>query len=168
MAARTGSARQPAEENLVISRVIEAPRRRVFEAWTKPEQLVRWWGPITFTTPFCNIDLRTGGAFHYCMRSPEGRDYWGKGVYREIVEPERIVYTDSFSDEDGNLVQPAKYGMSPDWPPETLVTVTLAEHDGETQLTVQHGVPESVADSAGARQGWTESLDRLADYVAKG
>jgi len=100
------------------------------------------------------------------MRSPEGRDYWCKGVYREVVEPERIVCTDFFSDEESNLVQPAHYGMSPDWPTETLVTVTFAEHAGKTKLTLQQSVLESVAERSGAQQGWTESLDRLGEYVA--
>jgi uncharacterized protein YndB with AHSA1/START domain len=152
---------------LVITRVFDAPRDLVFKAWTDPEHFVRWWGPKGFTVPFCKIDLRPGGVMHFCMRSPEGQDIWNKGVFREVVEPERIVSTDSFSDEEGNLVQPAHYGMSPDWPSETLVTVTFAEHDGKTKLTLQQTVLESVAERHGARQGWTETLDCLAEYLAK-
>ena len=168
MARGEGSAaRQPAEQELVITRVIDAPRELVFKAWTEPERVMRWWGPKGFKMPFCKIDLRPGGALHYCMRSPEGRDCWGKGIYREIVEPERIVVTDFFSDEEGNLVQPSQYGMSPDWPAESLITVTLAERGGKTELTLQHSVPESVPEFADCRQGWSESFDRLADYVSK-
>ncbi len=85
----------PSDRVLVITRVFDAPRDLVFKAWTEPERLMRWWGPKGFTTPFCKVDLRPGGVFHYCLRSPEGRDVWGKGVYREIVEPERIIYTDT-------------------------------------------------------------------------
>jgi len=123
---------------------------------------------IGFTTPVCKIDLRPGGVFHNCMRSPEGRDFWSKGVYREIVEPERIVCTDFFSDAEGNLVKPTQYGMSPDWPAEALVTVTFAEHEGKTTFTLHHAVgsaPASERDQCQA--GWTESLDRLAGYLAK-
>jgi uncharacterized protein YndB with AHSA1/START domain len=167
MAAKDSPATPPAELVLVITRVFDAPRDLVFKAWTDPEHFVRWWGPKGFTVPFCKIDLRPGGVMHFCMRSPEGQDIWNKGVFREVVEPERIVSTDSFSDEEGNLVQPAHYGMSPDWPSETLVTVTFAEHDGKTKLTLQQTVLESVAERHGARQGWTETLDCLAEYLAK-
>lgn len=101
------------------------------------------------------------------MRSPEGRDYWGKGTYREIVEPERIVFIDTFSDEDGNTVLPEKYGMDPDWPIETLADVTLTEKEGKTTLTLRSDVTEKMAARAGARQGWIESLDRLAELLAE-
>jgi uncharacterized protein YndB with AHSA1/START domain len=102
------------------------------------------------------------------MRSPEGKDYCGKGVYREIVEPERIIYTDFFVDDKGNLVPPSHYGISPDWPQETLVTVTFAEHDGKTRLTLQHSVgsvPNSERDMC--QQGWSEMLDKLAGHLAE-
>jgi len=163
----TTSARS-ADREIVITRVFDAPRDLVFKAWTEPERVMRWWGPNGFTTPVCKIDLRPGGVFHNCMRSPEGRDFWSKGVYREIVEPERIVCTDFFSDAEGNLVQPTHYGMSPDWPAEALVTATFAEHDGKTKFTLRHAVgsaPASERDQCQA--GWTESLDRLAGYLAR-
>jgi uncharacterized protein YndB with AHSA1/START domain len=163
----TTSARS-ADQEIVITRAFDAPRDLVFKAWTEPERVMRWWGPNGFTTPVCKIDLRPGGVFHNCMRSPEGRDFWSKGVYREIVEPERIVCTDFFSDAEGNLVQPTQYGMSPDWPAEALVTVTFAEHDGKTTFTLHHAVgsaPASERDQCQA--GWTESQDRLAGYLAK-
>ncbi|MGH8068203.1 MAG: SRPBCC domain-containing protein [Candidatus Entotheonellia bacterium] len=78
--ARTSAATNAGERELVITRIFDAPRELVFKAWTEPERLMRWWGPNSFTTPFCTIDLRPGGVFHCCMRSPEGRDYWCKGV----------------------------------------------------------------------------------------
>ena len=160
-------ATKPAERVLVITRVFDAPRSLVFKAWTDPEHVMRWWGPKGFTTPFCKIDLRPGGVFHYCMRSPEGRDFWGKGIYREIVEPERLVFTDFFADEKGNPVPPTDYGMSPDWPAELLVTVTFAEHEGKTKLTLQHaGIPKG-KDGDSCEVGWTESLDRLAEHLAE-
>ena len=118
-------------------------------------------GTNGFTTPFCKMDVRPGGVTHFCMRSPGGRDYWGRWVYREVVPPERIVFTDTFADEEGNPAEPARYGM-PDWPFETLVTVTLAEDQGKTKLTLHHAVALSLAESTGAMQGWNEALDRLA------
>lgn len=168
MAARTSASAQPAERELVITRVLDAPRSLVFKTWTEPEHFVRWWGPKGFTTPYCKMDLRPGGVLHYCMRSPEGRDFWAQGVYREIVPPERIVFTDTFADEEGNPVAPAHYGMSPDWPFGTLITVTFAEHQGsKTKLTLQQSVSETLAQSSGTMQGWNESLDRLAAELAR-
>ena len=118
----------------VVTRIFDAPRGLVFKAWTEPERLKRWWGPEGFTMPFCAVDLREGGVFLYCMRSPAGRDFWGRGVFREIVEPERIVLTNSFADAEGNVVPPTHYGMSPEWPLETLLTVTFEEEAGQIAL----------------------------------
>ena len=157
----------PKERELVITRVFDAPRDLVFRAWTEPEHLMRWWGPKGFTTPFCTVDLRPGGVFHYCMRSPEGGDVWGRGVYREIVAPERLVYTDAFADEKGNPVEPARYGMSAGHPRETRVAVTFTEHHGKTKVTLHHSIPESFPERSGIQQGWTEMLDRLAAELAK-
>ena len=158
---------EPGEPEMVITRVLSAPRDLVFKAWTEPERLMRWWAPKGCTTPFCKVDLRVGGAFHYCMRMPEGQDIWGIGVYREIVEPERIVFTDAFANAEGNPVPPAHYGMSASHPAETLVTVTFAEHEGRTKLTLRHSILESVEERGGTQQGWTEMFDQLAAYVAK-
>jgi uncharacterized protein YndB with AHSA1/START domain len=151
---------------LVMTRVFEAPRRLVFSAWTEPARLVQWWAPKDFTTPFCTVDLRPGGRFHFCMRTPEGRDIWGIGIYREIVVPERIVYTDSFADADGNPVPPTHYGMSDGHPAETLVTVTFADHGAVTRVTLRHTLPESVKERTGTEQGWGEMLDRLARHLS--
>jgi len=158
---------KPAERDIAITRVFDAPRSLVFKAWTVPEHLIRWWAPKGFTTPFCKVNLCVGGVFHYCMRSPEGQDIWGIGVYREIVAPERIVYTDAFADAEGNPVPPAHYGMSASHPAETLVTVTFAEHVGKTKLTLRHSISESVKERGGAEQGWTEMMDRLAEHLAQ-
>lgn len=159
---------EPSGRELVLTRVIDAPREAVFKAWTDQKEMERWWGPKDFTLPYCKIDLRPGGSVHYCMHSPDGRDYWGKGVYLEIVEPERLVISDVFSDELGNTVQPEAYGMSPDWPAETLVTVTFDDlGGGRTGITLHQSVSRQLAESTGARQGWEESLDRLAEYLSK-
>ena len=168
VARKSNTATKPAEREMVITHIFDAPRELVFKAWTEPEHLVQWWRPKGFTTPHCKIELRPGGVFHYCMRSPEGRDYWGRGVFREIVAPERIVYTDTFADAEGNIVEPGYYeGMDPDMPKETLVRVTFTVVNGKTKVTVHHSVPESVAKRTGAKQGWTEMLERLADYLAR-
>jgi uncharacterized protein YndB with AHSA1/START domain len=155
------------DRNFVITNVFDAPRNLVFKAWTEPQRVASWWGPNRFTMPVCKIDLRPGGVFHYCMRSPDGKDYWGKGVYREIIESEKLVYVDCFSDAEGNIVQPADYGMSPEWPAETTITITFSEQDGKTEVNINLGVSESLAKQVGAQQGWNESLIRLNEYLRR-
>ena len=152
-------------EELTITRVFNAPRDLVWRAWTEPEFVKRWWGPRGFTSPVARIDLRVGGKYVNCMRSPEGKEYWSTGVYQEIVEPERIVCTDSFADEEGNVVSASHYDMSPEFPLEMLLTVRFEEQDGKTKLTLTHiGFP-SEEDIEGARAGWNESLDKLAEVL---
>ena len=153
------------QQELVITRVFDAPRELVWKAWTEPERFMQWWGPKGFTSPVCKIDLRVGGKYLNCMRSPEGKDYWSTGVYREVVEPERIVCTDSFADAEGNVVPATHYGMSPDSPLEMLVRVTFEEHEGKTKLTLQHvGIPAGeMSELTGA--GWNESFDKLAESL---
>jgi uncharacterized protein YndB with AHSA1/START domain len=142
---------------LVITRVFDAPPGLVFSAWTKPEHLVRWWGPKDFTLPFCETDFRPGGAYRFCMRSPDGVDYWVQGIYREIVEPERIVFTWDRAETEG---YPGR---------GTLVTVTFAEHgDGQTKLTLRQAIFESTDDRDAHQHGWSECLDRLGHYVTSG
>ena len=156
-----------AEGEVVITRVFDAPRELVWRAWTEPERMMRWWGPRGYTIPYCTIDLRPGGVMHFCMRSAEGQDVWCGGVFHEVVEPERIVSTSYFSDEQGNLVRPEQYGLSATWPAETLVTVTFADLDGRTLVTLRQSVgPVPAEERAGTQQGWTETFDRLAEYVA--
>jgi uncharacterized protein YndB with AHSA1/START domain len=101
------------------------------------------------------------------MRSPEGQDIWSTGVYKDIVPRERIVSTDSFADAEGNVVPASYYGMSGDWPLELMVTVIFQEEDGKTRLTLQHtGFPDNENKTL-AEAGWNESLDKLAEYLAK-
>ena len=164
---RDSSVTKSAERGLVITRVFDAPRELVWRAWTEPAHAMRWWGPKGFTAPVIKIDLRVGGKYLYCMRSPDGKDYWSTGVYREIVPMERLVMTDSFADADGNVVPASHYGMPGDWPRELLVTVTFEDDGGKTKMTLQHvGLPEGeMSEQAGA--GWNESFDKLAEELAK-
>ena len=165
MAARAGrSAEFPVSEELIVTRVLDAPPDVVWKAWTDPERFMLWWGPEGFISPACRIDLRVGGKYLACMRSPEGRDYWSTGVYREIVPEEKIVYTDNFADAEGNVVPASYYGMEGDWPSESLVTVTFEEDGGKTVMTLRHvGIPpETISD---CRAGWSGSFDKLARIV---
>jgi uncharacterized protein YndB with AHSA1/START domain len=148
------SAKETADRELAITRVFDAPRDLVFKVWTQPEHLVRWLGPRGFAAPSAEMDVRPGGAYRACIRSPEGADYWMQGVYREIVAPERLVFTFAWEDEGG---RPGR---------ETLVTVTFADHSGKTKLTFHQAPFESVADRDSHQEGWAECLDRLGAYLA--
>lgn len=155
------------DSELLITRIFNAPRELVWKAWTEPERVMRWWGPKGFTSPICKIDLRVGGSYLFCMRSPDGEDFWSTGVYRELVPPKRLVCTDSFADKNGNVVPATYYGMSPDFPLELQVTLTLEEHDDKTKMTLEHvGIPPgTMMELTG--QGWNESFDKLAEYLQR-
>src|SRR5215831_18353622 len=86
----------PTDREIVMTRVFDAPRHMVFEALTKPELLKRWFGPRGWTLPVCEIDLRVGGAWRFVLHGPDGRDIGMRGVYKEIVPPERLVHSESF------------------------------------------------------------------------
>lgn len=144
----------PSDSELILTRVLDAPRPLVFRVWTEPQHLVRWWGPNDFTLPHCEQDFRPGGGYRFCMRSPQGEDYWVSGVYREIVEPERIVFTWKRPVQDGRF-----HG-------ESVVTVTLVDLGSKTELTLRHAGFERVPDRDEHRGGWTECLERLASFVA--
>lgn len=151
---------------LIITRSFGAPREKVWKAWTEPEQVKRWWGPKGFTGPVCKIDLRVGGKYLYCMRSPEGQDTWSTGTYREIIAPERLVCTDSFADAEGKVVPASHYNMNGDLPLELQVTVTLEEEAGTTRMTLRHdGLPPGEIKEMCAA-GWNESFDKLATSLA--
>jgi len=146
------------ERELVITRVFDAPREFVFKAWTDPKHVAQWWGPKGFTNPVCELNVRPGGAIRIHMRGPDGTVYPMTGVYQEIVEPERLVFTSAALDEKGKPLF------------EVLNTVTFAEHSGKTKLTLQARVFKATAEAApyleGMEAGWTQSLERLAAYVA--
>jgi uncharacterized protein YndB with AHSA1/START domain len=164
--AKSNAKGERGNQDVLITRVFDAPRELVWKAWTDPEHFMQWWGPKDYTCPFCEIDFHEGGKYLYCMRSPQGKDYWGTGVFREIIPMERFVFTDSFADEKGNVVPATHYGMSSDFPIEMLVAVTFEDLDGKTKMTLEHiGVP-SGPDSEGTHQGWSESFDKLAQSLA--
>ena len=167
MATIRSSSGESAKDELVITRIFDAPRERVFKAWTDCDRLTRWWGPKGFTAPACKIDPHVGGEYINSMRSPGGKEFWSKGEFREIKEPERLVMTDSFADEKGNIVPASYYGMSGDWPLEMLVTVTFEEDGGKTKLTLKHSGIDRIKDSDrnDMQQGWSESFDKLADCL---
>lgn len=159
------------KRDLVITRIFDAPRELVWKAWTEAEMVMRWHGPKIFTCPSAKIDFRVGGKFLFCMRSDSGPEIWRKGlwstgIYKEIVPLEKIVCTDSFADEKGNVVPATYYDMGSNIPMEMLLTVTFEEVDGNrTKMTLIHsGLPDE-ENLEGADQGWNESLDKLAEIL---
>ena len=147
--------------DLVITRVFDAPRALVWKAWTDPEHMKRWWGPGGFTSPTCTMDVRVGGRYHWCMRSPDGKEYWNTGVFQELVPLEKIVYTDNFADEIGNVVPASHYGIPVDMPRDNVVTVTFVEHGGKTTMTLRHAMPPGIMGEM-TLKGWNGSFDKLA------
>ena len=147
---------------LIVERTFDAPRELVWKAWTEPEQLGRWWGPRGWVTTSYKLDLQPGGVWHYCIRGPEGAESWGKGVYREIAEPARLVYVDVFSDADGNTVESM---------PAMLITIDFGDLDGKkTKLrsTAELATAEQLESiiAMGVVTGLTETWDRLEEFLA--
>jgi uncharacterized protein YndB with AHSA1/START domain len=143
---------------LVINRTFDAPRALVFKVWTDPQHLAQWWGPSGYTNPVCEVDLRPGGALYIEMTGPDGVMIPNKGIFREVIPPERLVFTTfAFEDEQGNPQL------------EVLNTVTFTENNGKTQLTLRAVVMQATMEVAvplsGMEQGWNESLDRLAEEL---
>lgn len=157
--AGTGTAAELAKRTVVIERVFAAPRDLVFEAWTDPVRVAQWWGPEGFANPVCEMDVRPGGALRIVMRAPDGAEYPMKGVFREIVRPERLVFTNIAVDEEGDPLI------------DGCTTVTFAEYGGKTKLTLETSaislVARAVAMLEGMEAGWTQSLDRLGEYLKK-
>jgi uncharacterized protein YndB with AHSA1/START domain len=162
------STARSADREVLITRLFDAPRELVFDAWTDPQQLARWYAPHGCEIEFRALDPRPGGTFHSCIRTPDGHRCWCRGVYRTVNRPVQIVMTMVVSNEKGETVEPAAAGMDPDWPGETVVTVTLVEKQGRTMLTLHQTVSESLAKRTGAHPGWLEMLDRLAAQLARG
>lgn len=158
-------------QEFVISREFNAPREHVWRAWTEREQLMRWFGPKGTTISHAMLDFRPGGAFHYAMRSADGKEMWGKWVFREIIVPKKLVLVSSFSDAKGS-VTPAP--MIDNWPLETLSTTTFEEHDGKTTITLRWA-PLNASELQlqtfaqmhdSMRQGWGGTFEQLAAYLA--
>ncbi len=144
----------PTGREIVMTRVFDAPRRLVFDAFSKPELLKRWFGPRGWSLVVCEVDLKVGGGFRFVMRGPDGKDMGMRGVYREIVPPERSVHMESFDD----------------YPGESQVTAVLVEEGGKTTLTVTVLYPsEEIRDiviKSGMEHGAAESYDKLAELLA--
>lgn len=156
--ARNGAAAPVMEREVVITRILDAPRDLVWKLWTDAKHMAQWWGPKDFTNPVCELDVRPGGAWRIVMRSANGTEYPCGGVYREIVAPERLVFTNIATDNEEKPIL------------DGLTTVIFAEHGSKTKLTLQTRATALVAYAAayltGMKEGWSQSLDRLEALAA--
>jgi uncharacterized protein YndB with AHSA1/START domain len=154
-----------AQHAVVIERSFDAPADLIWQMWTEPEHFKAWYGPDGSTVPVATMDVRAGGSRLVCleMDTPGGlMQMWFTGEYREVVENERLVYTESMSDQNGNVLSPSDMGMPPGHPATTEVTVELEDLGGRTKMVLTHtGIP---ADSPGAA-GWAMALNKLAAHV---
>lgn len=163
--ATTNSARlivtTPSDREIVITRVFNAPRRLVWDAWTKPEYVARWFGAAGWTVPVCEIDLRPGGTYRYVMRSSDGQEVTLRGVYRDVVPPERLVTTEVFEGF-------SEVGYRPE--DQTVSTAVLTERDGKTTWTATIVYPsKAIRDGALAtpmEEGMNDSFDRMDAVLA--
>jgi uncharacterized protein YndB with AHSA1/START domain len=146
-----------AVQKVLVQHTFDAPRDVVFKAWTDPKYVAIWWGPHGFTSPVCELDVRPGGALRIHMRGPDGAIYPMTGVYKEIVRPERLVFTGAALDEKGEPIF------------EVLNTVTFVQKGEKTLVTVDARVIMATAGAGvflqGMEEGWSQSLERLDDFV---
>jgi uncharacterized protein YndB with AHSA1/START domain len=144
-----------ADRELVLTRILDAPRRLVFAAWVDEAQAAQWWGPRGFISVSCKMDVRVGGVWCRIMRSPDGVEHRARGVYREIAAPERLVFTYAWENNPEHSLH------------ETLVTVTFADLGDKTELTLLQTLFETADACESHRGGWSSCLERFADYLAK-
>jgi uncharacterized protein YndB with AHSA1/START domain len=164
-----------ASQDFTISRTFDAPRERVWAAYTSAEALAQWWGPKGSKIRVIKLDFRPGGIFHYAMSYQPGHEMYGRFIYREIMAPERIVFVNSFSDAEGGITRAPFPQLEGKWPLEVLNTMTLTEQGGRTTISLRGGpinateeerkIFEGMHDSM--RQGFGGTFDQLDAYLAK-
>jgi uncharacterized protein YndB with AHSA1/START domain len=162
-------------DELKITKVFDAPRKLVWEAWTKPKIAKQWWGPEEFSAPNIKINLKVGEKYIFAMRGPKGsqwdKNMYSAGIYKEIIPNEKLVVTDYFSDEKGNKLTPKQYGMDSNFPSENTVTVLFEDIEkSKTKLSIIYSKPKNKAQmdamlKSGMKQGWDSSLNKLQKLV---
>jgi len=159
-------------EDFVITRIFDAPRALVWQAFAEPERMKEWWGPKGSTTVSLQMDLRVGGTNLGAMRDPSGRVMWAKFIYRDIVPQQRLVWEQSFSDEVGGVT---RHPLAPNWPLKLLTTVTFEDAPGgKTKITLRWAPLDATAEERttfdaardGMNGGWTGTFERLDAYLA--
>jgi uncharacterized protein YndB with AHSA1/START domain len=159
------------QQELLITRIYNAPRELVYKAWTDAEAMTQWWGPKDTVVGIKKLEFRPGGRFHYSITMPDGMVIWGLFVYRDMLEPEHITYVMSFSDEDG---KPAPSPFHQAWPLEILHEVSFDEQNGKTTLTLkahpinaaEEEIREFFTNIPSMNGGYNSVLDKLEEYLA--
>ena len=153
------------QDAVVIERILDAPVDLIWQLWTAPEHFAGWYGPTGASIPVAKMDVRVGGTRLVCMemQTPNGTmQMWFTGEYREVVERQRLVYTESMCDENANVLSPAEMGMPEEHPTTTEIIVELEDLGGRTKMVMTHvGIPEG---SPGV-SGWNMAFDKLVLYA---
>ena len=148
-----------------IEETFNASVEKVFSAWTDPQKLMKWYAPEGCIIYFKQINIETGGKFHSCISNPQFGDCWAIGEYKEVLPNTKIVFTLINADEDGNPINPVEIGMDPDWPGETLVTVTFKAENGKTKLQLRQTVSQQLAKKTGAYPSWLQMLNNMQIFL---
>ena len=169
--ARQGRGTKIHANEFVIERIFNAPRKLIWKVFSEAEHVAQWWGPAGFKMTVNKLEFSPGGTFHYSMQSPDGLTMWGKFIYVQIIEPEKISFILSFSDENGRVIRAP---MSTTWPLEVFNVLTLTEKNGKTTLLLK-GEPINATEEEietfrnefdGMNKGFTETFDQLVAYLA--
>jgi uncharacterized protein YndB with AHSA1/START domain len=160
------------QDHFLITRDFDAPRGLVWKAWTESDRLAQWWGPKNFIVRVLKLDLRPGGIFHYSMKTPDGREMWGRFTYREIVAPERLVFTSSFADANADT---APNPWLPEWPGKVLNFVSFGVDGGKTALTFRAMPLDAtepqrkafVSMRSSMQQAFAGTFNQLAEHLSK-
>lgn len=151
----------PEKKELFITHLFDAPREVVFQAWTDPKQLKRWYAPDGCTIEFKAINTTQGGNFHSCIHDPVHGDCWIKGRYLEVLSPQKLIFTMVLSDKDGNSVSSVKAGKTESWPEEQITTITFESIGKQTKVSIHQTVLEEEAKKTGAYQSWIKMFNKL-------
>lgn len=160
------------KDELLIKRTYKAPKSLVYKAWAEAERIEQWWGPIGCSLRMITLSFQKQGIFHYCFTSPDGLKMWGKFVYMDIEHNSKIVFKNSFADENANSIRAP---FNDNWPIEILNTITFEELEGETTMTL-HSFPLNATaveintfneNKENMLLGFKSTFDRLEDYLLK-
>jgi uncharacterized protein YndB with AHSA1/START domain len=155
-------------QRMIITRVFDAPCELVWKAWTESKYAMQWWGPKGFTAPVCEIDFRVGGKFHFCMRLPDGQEFWTGGEYHEIILYERIAFSMYFSNSNGDKVDASELGIDHQ-AIEGIHDVITFENlgNGQTKVTFTGNETMEDATNSGQLEGLNQSFDKFAGVLAE-
>lgn len=153
------------KNEVFIEELFDASVERVFDAWTDPEKMMKWFAPNGCTVSFKKLEAKPGGVFHSCISNSNYGDCWCIGEYKEVIPNKKLVFSMNNADENGNLIDPVSIGMDKDWPGITLVTVTFEDVNGKTKLTLHQTVDMDLAKKTGAYPSWLQMLENMQAFL---